>query len=360
MKKTLIRTLHLRKMVLSAILLALMCCKTASQHESTVQNLKQSYVVKDEVEFLKQFPKDFQQFQSYFGWDRENDVPQKLYNEASIYIDYWFSVIAKHKKHEKDIIDVCTDGNWEPDAVNYLQDKTIAYIKENKKYSLINELGNDKAQSVLFFLFDGPHPEFDPNFESNLTAPKKVLLKKLFETGFFDANENPDVPEVENAPIVYNISDFEDNEHYFIRSIDVNNDEIADKVVSADPYQGDELLLFVNKKGNYEFALKTVNFSQDGGNQIHDIIKNKTGFTVITAFPDRGFFEAHHNITFKNGNWVLTHTLYKTTSGNEEDAFIYVCKVAQNINLKNDSWFDKLKSIPAEKARDNLCIKEKI
>lgn len=342
-----------KQIYIALLSLLLTGCNTTKKQDSEISivHLQESYIAKDEAEFLKQFPKEFDGFRIYFGWDVVNDKPQILYEEANEYIDYWFYLISKHKKHEKDLIKLCKHGSWEPDAVNYLQDKTINYIKENKKYNLINELSDEEAQSILFFLFDAPHPVFDENFIEYLTLSKENVLKGLFGEAF-TKNE-------ENRPNSYSIADFIDTEHYFITNIDINNDGISDKVVSADPYQGDELLLFVNKNDNYELTLKTVNFSEDGGNQIKTIKKDKNGFVIVTAFPDRGFFETHYFIKFKNGNWILTHTLYKTESGNEEDAFIYVCKVKQDIALSDENLLYKLKTIPDETVRDSLCIKEK-
>jgi len=326
-----------------------------SQNQLSILNLQESFETRNETQFLNQFPKKFDEFRIYFGWDVVNDTPQKLYNEANSYIDYWFDLIKKYKKHEKDIIRISKHGNWEPDAVNYLQDKTITYIKENKKYFLINELSSDEAQSILFFLFDGPHPAYDTKFASNLTSAKKKILDDLFEIGLFDGNENPD-PGTDYTTS-YVISDFENTEHFFMRDIDINDDGIPDKVVSADPYQGDELFLFINKDGVYKFVLKTINFSEDGGKQIVGIKKHEKGFVVITAFPDQGFLESYDYVSFQNDKWILTNTIYKTKSNDQEDAFIYVCDVKQNIDISSTNFWEDLKSMPEESQRDTVCTK---
>lgn len=149
------------------------------------------------------------------------------------------------------------------------------------------------------------------------------------------------------------------NDSYFSKEIDINNDGIVDKIVSSQRYQGDELLLFIKNRGTYELALKTTNFSEDGGNQILDIKKNETGFVVVTAFPDRGFFESHFFISFENEHWILTHTIYKTKATNEEDSFIYVCNVQQGIDISNSELLNTLRFIPDESERDKICFKQK-
>jgi len=206
------------------------------QDTITIQNLQKSFSTKNDKEFLRQFPKDFDQFYDYFGWDSVNDKPQELYEECNDYLDYWFDLInnEKYKEHERNIIGICNKGHWEADGVNYFQDKALSYIKEKKKYYLINDLEDKDARSVLFFLFDSPHPQFDADFASHF---------------------------------------------YFIR------------------YQKDQ--------------------------------------------------------------WMLTNTIYKTQSSNEEDAFMYVCDVKQSIDISDSASLKKRKSIPEENDRDMVCTKIK-
>lgn len=211
--------------------------KISKQGTISIQGLKTSFEAKDEIEFLNQFPKSFDHFNTYFGWDAVNDSPQELYEASNDYISYWFELLEKekYKNHESNIIAICKDGHWEADAVSYFQYRTIKYFKEKQSYSLINNLSDAEAKSVLFFLFDSPHPKFDKDFASHLSAAKKTVLDDLFKTGFFDNNENPDPIDDETLVNTHSISDYENVEHYFIEDIDINMDGVADKVVSAGP-----------------------------------------------------------------------------------------------------------------------------
>jgi hypothetical protein len=325
----------------------------------SILNLYTSMEDKDEQEFLRQFPKDFEQFQNYFGWDATNNAPHELYEHSVHYIEYLFYLLRtnKYPAYEKNLISLCENGQWEADAVNYFQDHVKKYIKETEKYVLINNLNDERAKSVLFFLFDGPHPKFDADFASHLSPSKKEILEELFETGFYDDNENPD-PFPDEETSVYTLSDYVENEHFFIRDIDINNDGILDKIASAGRYQGDELLLFINDGEAYHFTLKTFNFSEDGGNQIVDVLAEQGGFLIKTTFPDGGLLEAYHHIAFIDKHWILTHTIYKTQSSNQEDAFIYVCDVEQNLDLADADVLNKLKWLPDEVERDRVCTKE--
>ncbi|SHO64317.1 hypothetical protein [Algoriphagus zhangzhouensis] len=334
-----------------------------------IEKLKEAYKTKNEAQFLEQFPADFQQFMEYFGWNNKSDQPNELYEESYTYIEYFFDLISdsKYLEFESKLTSIAENGVWQEDAANYFQDFTLDYIQSKKRYHLIDNLSSDQAKSVLFFLFDGPHPKFDADFASQLSPSKNEILEELFESGFYDQNENPDPIDYEDpdpidyeGSIAYEITDFENLEHYFIRDIDINNDKILDKIVSADPYQGDELFLFIKKGDQYQFALKTTNFSQDGGNQIVDVFAEEGGFYVKTAFPDRGFFEANYHITFKDYSWILTNTIYKTKSSNQIDAFIYVCDVKQELNLEDKHFHEQLKWMPEEGEKEILCTKEKI
>lgn len=334
-----------------------------------IEKLKEAFRNKNKAQFLEQFPADFHQFIEYFGWDNKNDQPNELYEESYAYIEYYFDILsdAKYREFESKLISIAENGVWQEDAVNYLQNFTLDYIQSENRYNLIDDLPSDQAKSVLFFLFDGPHPKFDADFASQLSPSKNEILKELFESGFYDQNENPDPIDYEDpdpidyeGSIAYDISDFENVEHYFIRDIDINNDKILDKIVSADPYQGDELFLFIKKGDQYQFALKTTNFSEDGDNQIVDVVAEEGGFYVKTAFPDRGFFEANYHIIFKDNSWILTNTIYKTKSSNQIDAFIYLCNVKQDLNLEDKHFHEQLKWMPEEGEREILCTKEKI
>ena len=232
-----------------------MTVNTPKEDALTIEKLKAAFKANDEVAFLEQFPKYFHQFSNYFGWNEVADEPNPLYDVSIEYIDYWFHLLdnPKNKFLEEKLIELCMDGGWQADGVNYFQDKTLAYFKENNKYYLINNLSDEKAFSVLFFLFDGPHPKMDHDFATHLNDSKKELLVELFEDGPFTV----DTPEDDFQK---NLSFYTSNDSYFIKEIDVNNDAILDKVVSSKPYEGDDLLVFISTGDTYEFALKAINF----------------------------------------------------------------------------------------------------
>ena len=157
------------------------------------------------------------------------------------------------------------------------------------------------------------------------------------------------------------IEDFEKNEEYLVRNIDIDKDGVLDKIVSSAQYTGDELYLFLHKNEKYTFVLKSINFTEDGGNVIDDIKAvndAKNVFAIDTFFPDRGYYKVRYFISYENNKWLLTKTEYKTSTWQNDSTKNYICDVRQNIDLRelhSDDWFDKINHIPPEDKRDEMC-----
>ncbi|MDO6758771.1 hypothetical protein Q4566_01055 [Tamlana sp. 2_MG-2023] len=160
---------------------------------------------------------------------------------------------------------------------------------------------------------------------------------------------------------VKSLTVFKNNKDFFIKDIDINNDGIQDKVVSNKPYKGNELYFFCKENNSYVFALKSVNFSEDGGNIIKDIYpskEDKNTFVLHTVFPDGGNFQAFHYIKFTGDkNWELDKTLFQKT--NWQEAKTYECNIKQGIDMKkipSGEGFEQLKTIPEKISESKMCI----
>ncbi|WP_123873438.1 SH3 domain-containing protein [Chryseobacterium piscium] len=249
------------------------------------------------------------------------------------------------------MINIAKGGTWQADAVNYFQNGTLNYIKNNKRYNLINSLTDKDARSVLSFLFDSPNSKNDSDFVSNLNKDKQEIAKKILSKS--SSNEKK-----RSA-----LTTYENNKDYFIKTFDVNKDGISDKIVSSKPYQGEDLFVFYgNESSEYDLSLETINFSEDGGNIIKDIVSipNSKGLTVITYFPDRGYYEKEYNIIPENSVWILKNIIYKTMSEMSENTVKYICDVTQNIDITKSNWTDKINSIPDENERSKKCRTEQV
>ncbi|VXB96987.1 MULTISPECIES: hypothetical protein [Chryseobacterium] len=165
---------------------------------------------------------------------------------------------------------------------------------------------------------------------------KITILVLLFSFLLANCQKKPilknDRVEANNTEKIQTIhlNQYTNNANYFIKTFDVNKDGIKDKIVSHNRYLGDELLLFLgDKSGNYNWALKSTNFSEDGGNQITDIKETKEGFEIITQFPDRGYLQNTYWVSGINNKFILK----KIQSESESWQNGYTEKCSQNINV---------------------------
>jgi hypothetical protein len=331
----------------------LFSCKSPSQEDKSENiktsaiSLEKSFSIKDEETFLKEFPRNFLEFKNTFGWDDEKDAPEALYKNSKVYIDYWFSLIQKPKynKYESRIIDISKGGIWEADAVGYFRDRASNYIKENKRYSLIDSLSNTDAKSVLSFLIND-NASMESDFISHLDKEKKKI------------GESIGLKNISSDKKRASIQTYENNRDYFIKTFDVNKDGLMDKVVSSVAYKGEDLFVFFgNKSGAYDLSLETTNFSEDGGNIIKSVseIPNNKGLKIITSFPDRGYYEKEFTIIPENNTWILKNIIYRTMSDVSENPVKYICEVSQNLDMTKSGWSEKLNPIPEEAERNKKC-----
>ncbi|WP_312077194.1 hypothetical protein [Chryseobacterium sp.] len=130
--------------------------------------------------------------------------------------------------------------------------------------------------------------------------------------------------------------DYSENKNYFIKTFDVDKDGINDKIVSHNRYQGDELLIFLgNRNKKFDLALKAVNFSEDGGNQISDIKETKDGFELVTEFPDRGTLIKKYSISALNKKFILKQIVKESFSW--QDKTSENCTQILNVDLKSNT-----------------------
>lgn len=183
-------------------------------------------------------------------------------------------------------------------------------------------------------------------------AKNKILLFSLacFMPFFSIANEHPTLQTLENS------------DKYCIRNIDLNKDNILDKVVSSKKYEGNELYFFIKEGAVFHYKLQSTNFSVDGGNiikNIHPENQHNEILSISTYFPDRGHLTAQHFIAFKDKDWFLTRTVYETTHWQNTPSKTYTCTVKQNIKLHHltngGSGWNQFKHFP--KIDDNPACK---
>lgn len=180
------------------------------------------------------------------------------------------------------------------------------------------------------FSFDEKTNELSVDYKNKIVKLKKI--QKDEELSFKNVQEDINILNEKNN--ITNIDKYSKDSAYFIKTFDINKDGILDKVISNNPYEGEDLLVYLsNKNSEYTLALKTINFSQDGGNQISDIKESKEGFEIITRFPDRGDSQTNYSISYNKNSFILKKI--KTESYSWQDKYTNTCIQNLNFNMKN-------------------------
>ena len=152
------------------------------------------------------------------------------------------------------------------------------------------------------------------------------------------------------------LNEYSNNPDFESLSFDINGDGKEDKIFSNKPNTGDNLIIYFYQNNEYILKLKTINFSQDGGNQVTEIMKNGNGFSVQTDFP-QGTDSYTYFISYINDNFIINKVIHKLSSSQDDSTKIKVCDFQPQINLNKsvDEIFTKL--VDAEKKA--VCIIKK-
>jgi hypothetical protein len=236
----------------------------------------------------------------------------------------------------------------------------------------IHFLSNGESDFKVYFLFPAPTEEFPSYYlyhfdGKNITFKGFYASRKMSASDFsydesnrklmqndsgkdipleFISNQ-PDLPEFSEDDLkkikasdtknpLNQLNDLIASNQFLVKEFDVNKDGVSDKILSHLPYQGDQLLIFLSdkKSGDLKLALETTNFSEDGGNQVTDIRPSKSGFEIITDFPDREKYQNTYQIEYnENSFWLKKLSTESYYYQNKSTEF---CERFLNINLKSD------------------------
>ena len=154
-----------------------------------------------------------------------------------------------------------------------------------------------------------------------ITSINKIILF-IFPFSCFSSSDNKDIKYYLN------------NNEFFNRDIDIDNDGVVDKVISSINGFGDDLLFFKKNKNNYELIFKGSNFSEDGGARINDIKKSKDKEypVLITTNTDKLNIMNSYYIAYNNKKWILKKINTEVSGFLEDYSKKYICKF-DNLNL---------------------------
>ena len=155
-----------------------------------------------------------------------------------------------------------------------------------------------------------------------IITSKNKIIPFIFLFACFASADNVDIKHYLNS-----------NE-FFNRDIDIDNDGVADKVISNVNGFGDELLFFKNNNGNYHLVFKGSNFSEDGGERINDIKKPKSKeySILITTNTDKLNIINSYYIAYNDKKWILRGINSEVSGFLDDYSKKYICKF-NNIDL---------------------------
>ncbi|EKT3967236.1 SH3 domain-containing protein [Flavobacterium psychrophilum] len=162
------------------LLLLLVSCNNKAQDSNNTKLLKKAFIAKDEKVFLENFPENFENFKSTFGWNDTLDKPNILYNDTNEYIDYFFKLVSqsKYNSYKTKIVNIAVNGKWEADGVNYFHKNLQNIIETDKKFVLLlNKLDENKINSFWNFYFDKEDLKYPK--ELNLVLDESMRNKSM-------------------------------------------------------------------------------------------------------------------------------------------------------------------------------------
>ena len=165
-----------------------------------------------------------------------------------------------------------------------------------------------------------------------ITSINKIILF-IFPFSCFSSSDNKDIKYYLN------------NNEFFNRDIDIDNDGVVDKVISSINGFGDDLLFFKKNKNNYELIFKGSNFSEDGGARINDIkkTKDKEYAILIKTNTDKLNIMNSYYIAYNNKKWILKKINTEVSGFLEDYSKKYICKFDKlNLDISIPDIKDKL------------------
>ena len=153
------------------------------------------------------------------------------------------------------------------------------------------------------------------------------------------------------------VESYQNNKDFITMTFDINNDGKEDKIFSNKPNTGDSLRVYFYENNSYVLKLKSINFSQDGGNQVSQIKKNGKGFSVVTNFPE-GTDRYNYFISFENNNFTVNKVIHEISSWQDNDKNMKICEFQPKISLQKSS--DQIFNQFIEAEKKAVCVTKKM
>nr|WP_294926589.1 SH3 domain-containing protein [uncultured Flavobacterium sp.] len=266
----------MNKYITIIILSIFISCSLKSQNaEETITNLKSAFAKNDDKLFLENFPKNYNQFVSYFGWNDSLDKPYPLYKESTKYIDKFFNIITKDKNQESLdlLVDISLGGKYQADGVSYLKMNIEKLFIKNPNLSckLLKNRKSQEIDSFWHFYLDSPQPLTSvPDYLKNLKTNCKEVYFSLEKEIKTIQKENlvSEITTKNKTNKLNLIIDFIPKGYFVLDSLPgyIDNDKFLDKIIilaNNQEFKNNEsrlfLLLLNNSNKGYSLKMKSPN-----------------------------------------------------------------------------------------------------
>ncbi len=333
------------------------CSSKSQSNEGSIIELKKAFSENNEVLFLENFPKNYNQFVNYFGWNDSLNSSYPLYNVSEKYIDRFFKIVTqeKNKKSLNLIIDIGIDGKYQADGVNYFKKKTEEIFIKNPNLccELLKNRKIKDIDSFWHFYLDSPQPKISvPTYFDKLKHNCNLIYNSLEKQLKIIQKENlvSEVTDENKANKLQKIEDFIPSGYMLLDSIsaDLNSDRLVDKVlIIADKQEFKNnasrlfLILLQTDSGDYTLKIKNSNVipclkcaGGSGGEDSYSDLSFKKNILSFIQLKINGskLIETKYEFQNKN-NEIVLHKITITTSDLYENKDINNKKIIDNIDI---------------------------
>ena len=230
----------------------------------------------------------------------------------------------KKNKGEENFYTIADDSNFYISKISDLLKMPLINItKRSVNFKNENLVIRKKDEKSIWMIID---------YKSG-TAPQKYSLVEYYTR----ISKSPQNVSTDTGVV----DKYMKNDKYFSVDMDVNNDGLTDKIFSNKIYKGDSLIIFFKQNDKYILKLSTINLSQDGGQQISQIVKNSNGFSIFTAFP-KGTDNYNYLVSYKNDDFIIEKVIHKVESWQDKSQKKCEFKPKVSLKLPSAEIFEKL------------------
>ena len=230
----------------------------------------------------------------------------------------------KKNKGEENFYTIADDSNFYISKISDLLKMPLINItKRSVNFKNENLVIRKKDEKSIWMIID---------YKSG-TAPQKYSLVEYYTR----ISKSPQNVSTDTGVV----DKYMKNDKYFSVDMDVNNDGLTDKIFSNKIYKGDSLIIFFKQNDKYILKLSTINLSQDGGQQISQIVKNSNGFSIFTAFP-KGTDNYNYLVSYKNDDFIIEKVIHKVESWQDKSQKKCEFKPKVSLKLPSTEIFEKL------------------